>query len=185
MHEPSYQTVRLTKGKHTSPHHGVCVMELASMLAREPFTDQPTSVSRSIAAFLRMYNDMVDDRRRQDLYSYASQVVGTAGSERVERDRVARLTGWAEEMWERRSRRALLRRLPRRLVRNKQKDPEAAARCAIKAMGKVNREVHALALALVEELIDIRAPSNRLPESVDVAPPRPGSRVRETTTSRR
>ena len=94
MQQPSYQTVRLTKGKHTSPHHGVCVMELASMLAGEPFTDQPTSVARSIAAFLRMYNDMLDDRRRQDLYSHASRVVGTAGTERAERDRVESLIGW-------------------------------------------------------------------------------------------
>ena len=53
MHEPTYQTVSLTKGKHTSPQYGVCVMELASMLAGEPFTDQPRAVSRSLGAFLR------------------------------------------------------------------------------------------------------------------------------------
>jgi hypothetical protein len=159
-------------------------MELASMLAGEPFTDQPTSVSRSIAAFLRMYNDTVDDRCRQDLYSYASQVVGTAGSERAERDRVERLMGWAEEMWKRRSRHALLRRLTGRPAPNKQKDPEAAARCAIKAMGKLNEEVHASALALVDELIDIRARSNRLLDSVEIAASRPGSRFRATTMPR-
>jgi hypothetical protein len=88
MHEPTYQTVRLTKGKHSSPQQGVCVMELASMLAGEPFTDQPSSVSRPLAAFLRMYNDTVNDRRRQDLYAYASKAVGTASSQRVEHYRL-------------------------------------------------------------------------------------------------
>lgn len=111
MREPTYQTVRLTKGKHSSPQHGVCAMELASMLAGEPFTDQPSSVSRSLAAFLRMYNDTVNDRRRQDLYAYASTAVGTASGERAEGDRVERLEAWTEEMWERRPHRALLRRV--------------------------------------------------------------------------
>jgi hypothetical protein len=159
-------------------------MELASMLAGEPFTDQPTSVSRSIAAFLRMYNDMLDDRRRQDLYSYASQVVGTAGSGRDERDRVEWLIGWAEEMWEHRSRYTLLRRLTRRPLWNNQRDPEAAARSAIKAMGKVTEEGHSRALALVDELIDIRTRSNRPVESVEIAAPRAASRVRRMTTAR-
>ena len=34
---PSHQTVRLARGKHSSPRDGVCVMELASMLAGEQF----------------------------------------------------------------------------------------------------------------------------------------------------
>jgi hypothetical protein len=183
MREPSYQTVRLTKGKHTSPHHGVCVMELTSMLAGEPFTDQPSSASRSIGAFLRMYNDMLDDRRRQDLYSYASQVVGTVGSKWVERTRVERLIGWAEEMLDRRSGNTMLRRVTRRAACKQRKDPECAARYAIKAMGKVNDEVHARALALVDELIDIGAPSHPDLASVQIAAPRGGTRVHETSTS--
>jgi hypothetical protein len=42
-------------------------MELASMLAGERFSDRPRSVSRALAAFLRGYNDLLDDKRRQDL----------------------------------------------------------------------------------------------------------------------
>ena len=163
MHEPTFQTARLTRGKHSSPQHGVCVMELASMLAGEPFTDQPSSVSRLLAAFLRMYNDTVDDRRRQDLYAYASTAVGTACSQVTEHDRVERLLTWTDEMWARRPHRALLRRLTRRWIHNWQIDPESAARAAIKAMGRITDERHARALALVDELIDIGARSDRLP----------------------
>ncbi len=171
MHEPTYQTVSLTKGKHTSPQYGVCVMELASMLAGEPFTDQPRAVSRSLGAFLRRYNDTVDDRRRQDLYAYASKAVGTAGSERADHDRVERLLGWTEQMWERRSGRAVLRCLTRRKIRNKQLDPESAARSAIKAMGKITDESHACALALVDELIDTGPRSDRLLRAADLGAP--------------
>ena len=39
MSPVSYQTIKLSKGKHTSPEEGACVMELASMLAGETFTD--------------------------------------------------------------------------------------------------------------------------------------------------
>lgn len=46
----SHQTARLSAGKHRSPQDGVCVMELASMLAGGPFT---AAVSPMIAAFLR------------------------------------------------------------------------------------------------------------------------------------
>ncbi len=38
MRQPNYQTVKLSRGKHSSPEYGACVMELASMLAGEPFS---------------------------------------------------------------------------------------------------------------------------------------------------
>jgi len=37
----THQTIRLSRGKHSSPEEGACVMELASMLAGEPFSDHP------------------------------------------------------------------------------------------------------------------------------------------------
>jgi hypothetical protein len=46
----------------------VCVMELASILADEPFSDHPRSECPMIGSFLRAYNDRIDDGRRQDLY---------------------------------------------------------------------------------------------------------------------
>jgi hypothetical protein len=86
----SHQTVTLARGKHASPAGGACVMELASMLAGEPFGDRPASVCPVIAAFLRSYNDAIDDRRRQDLYRYASAAVGSRASADVTRRRAQR-----------------------------------------------------------------------------------------------
>jgi hypothetical protein len=80
----SHQTIKLSKGRHSSPHQGACVMELASMLAGEPFTDHPASVCPVIGSFLRSYNDLVDDGRRQDLYAYASRVVGSRADSTVQ-----------------------------------------------------------------------------------------------------
>ena len=73
MSPATYQTVKLSKGKHISPDDGACVMELASMLAGEPFSDHPRCACPVIGSFLRAYNDSVDDDRRQDLYAYASR----------------------------------------------------------------------------------------------------------------
>jgi hypothetical protein len=73
----SHQTVRHSARRYASPDEGACVMELASMLAGESFSDAPRSVCPVIAAFFRTYNDRMDDRRRQDVYAYAVRAVGT------------------------------------------------------------------------------------------------------------
>ena len=93
-----YQTVRLSRGRHTSAEDGACVMELASMLADEPFSDHPPSVCPVIAAFLRVYNDAVDDDRRQELYGYASKVVGSRAGEDVTALRAAHLAERTRQM---------------------------------------------------------------------------------------
>ena len=167
MSHVTHQTVRLGKGKHHSPEHGACVMELASMLAGEPFSDHPPSVSRPIAAFLRRYNDLLDDRRRQDLYPYASKAVGTVADAEAEDQRVERLLSWADELW-------LSRRWPvrcgvltARRRRHRVGHPEAAASYAIRAIPRLSDETHAAALALVDELIAIGAR-----ETVEVLPSR-------------
>jgi hypothetical protein len=73
-------------------------MELASMLADEPFSDRPGSTSTVIAALLRTYNDGLGDDRRQDLYPLASLIVGTAAGRRVERDRASRCLEFARSL---------------------------------------------------------------------------------------
>ena len=94
MTQVTHQTVKLRKGRHDSPEEGVCVMELASMLAGEPFSDHPVSVCPVIGSCLRAYNDWIDDDRRQDLYRYAAKVVGTRGPHDVQRARAERVTAW-------------------------------------------------------------------------------------------
>lgn len=154
----SHQTIKLSRGRHSSAEHGACVMELASMLAGEGFSDHPRSVSRPIASFLRGYNDLVDDRRRADLYGYAARAVGTADCGEVEDARAARLLAWSDALWERRSARSLLQRIRmRRVHKERATDPEPAGTYAVHAIEKVNDESHAAALALVDELIAMGA----------------------------
>ena len=97
MSSISYQTVRLTRGRHQGPDQGACVMELASMLAGEPFSDHPTSTCPVIGAFLRAYNDGLPEDRRQDLYEYAAKVVGTSAGRRVRRMRARLCLEWLAE----------------------------------------------------------------------------------------
>lgn len=97
MPELSHQTVRLSRGRHGAPMLGMCVMELASTLAGERFSDHPRSVSPVIGALLRQYNDSVNDERRQALIPYAALVVGTRGSGEAERERALRCVRWVAE----------------------------------------------------------------------------------------
>src|SRR5687767_13125305 len=110
MTSVSHQTVRLSQGKHRGPDHGACVMELSSMLAGEAFTDRPRCVDPVIAGFLRTYNDGIDDRRRQDLLSLASEAVGTRAVAGVQAERARMCLRWAQ------ARHAERRRGARRLL---------------------------------------------------------------------
>jgi hypothetical protein len=69
-------------------------MELASMLAGEPFSDHPRSTCPVIGAFLRAYNDGLPEDRRQDLYEYAAKVVGTSAGRQVRRRRARMCLEW-------------------------------------------------------------------------------------------
>lgn len=102
MSRISHQTVSLARGRHRRPEYGVCTMELASMLGEERFSDHPQSVCPVLAAFLRGYNDAVDDRLRNDLFRTAATVVGSRSADRAAREeRVGALQEWALEVWRR------------------------------------------------------------------------------------
>lgn len=70
-------SVRLDPGAHRSPRDGVCLMELASLMAEERFSDRPRCVCVVIAAFLRDWNDRSGHAHRQRLRPYARRVVGS------------------------------------------------------------------------------------------------------------
>jgi hypothetical protein len=59
------------------------VAELVSMLAGERYSDRPRCACPALVAFLRGYNDALDDDLRQDLFPLASDLVGTRACERV------------------------------------------------------------------------------------------------------
>jgi hypothetical protein len=175
----SHQTIKLSRGTHTRPENGACVMELASMLAGERFTDHPGSVCPVIGGFLREYNDLVDDDRRQDLYEYAALVVGSRASAAVMRARADRLTAWAlrrrKGHWTRR-----LLPAPWRTIGLEEWVPlyvvGSYAIRAIRAIRGVSDETHATVLALIDELLAINSRggirSSSLPRDVFARPRR-------------
>jgi hypothetical protein len=133
-------------------------MELASMLAGEPFSDHPGSVCPVIGSFLRAYNDSVDDDRRQDLYAYAASVVGSRGSIGIQRERADRLAQWALEMQRRQwsSRYLPMARLRMASLR-RQPSAHAVGTFAVRAIPKHTDQTHAEALELLDELLAIGA----------------------------
>ena len=56
-----------SRGRHSSPAAGTCLMEMASVLAAEPFTDHPECVPPALALAARLVNDHVADSVRQGL----------------------------------------------------------------------------------------------------------------------
>jgi hypothetical protein len=84
---PAGDRVRLGPGRHSSPAEGACVVELASVLAGERFSDRPRCVCPVIAAFLRGWNDRAAYADRQRLRPYARRIVGTRAGRRVTRKR--------------------------------------------------------------------------------------------------
>ncbi len=162
MSEPSFQTMRLARGKHAAPDHGACVMELASMLAGERFSDHPRSVSPVIAAFLRGYNDLLDDSRRQDLRRYATEAVGTAAAEAVEEARARRLIEWADERWGQGPRLGLGGAPAPWPPQVPPTDPDSAGIYAIRSVHSADRRLHAQVLALLDELIAMGQPATAL-----------------------
>jgi hypothetical protein len=100
MEAISHQNVKLKRGRHASPEKGACLLELASMLAGEPFSDRPRAVCPMIGAYMRAVNDYVDDGDRQLLLPYAPALVGTAGSTRQSRSRLEVCCRWTREMGE-------------------------------------------------------------------------------------
>jgi hypothetical protein len=153
----SHQTIKLSPGKHTSPHEGACVMELASMLAGEPFSDHPQCVCPVIGSFLRAYNDSVNEKRRQDLYMYAATAVGSRAGADVQQLRAERLASWSSEMLQRRWTWFVARPLARALS-NMRRPPlriDALGAYAVHSIRKHTEETHAAALSLIEELLAI------------------------------
>jgi hypothetical protein len=87
--------IRLAPGSHSSPREGVCVVELASMLGGEKFSDRPDCVCPVIAGFMRSFNDRASHADRQRLVPYASRAVGSRGDRRLTRERRDICLVWA------------------------------------------------------------------------------------------
>lgn len=124
------------------------------MLADEPFSDRPETASPVIAAFLRAYNDGLDDTLRQDLYPFAAEVVGTARGRAADEERASRCLTFAE---------TLGYRPPSGRAAMGMATPEASGTWAAHAALRTGptAEVHARALALAHELAALGTPRRR------------------------
>ena len=82
---PGIGALRLAPGGHNSPRDGVCVVELASLLAGERFSDRPDCVDHVIGGYLRSLNDRASHAERQRLLPYAERAVGSRGNRQATR----------------------------------------------------------------------------------------------------
>jgi hypothetical protein len=126
-------------------------MELASMLAGERFSDRPISVCPIVGAVMRAYNDAINGRRRQDLYRYASDCVGTREGYALQRRRALRALELARVQFARKRWRRWLCRAP-----DADDCPEAIALYLIRSIGRHTDHTHAAMLSLLDELIAMR-----------------------------
>ena len=73
----------LSRGKHRSPRKGACFMEMASVLANEPWSDRPTCTHPLLADLARQVNDNTSDDNRGELAVLIPSVVGLRGGDLV------------------------------------------------------------------------------------------------------
>ena len=153
--QPNFQTVRLAAGRHEPSGTGVCVMELASMLAGERFSDHPRSVCPVLAGIFRAYNDWLDDKRRKDLYGYASRAAGTRGDHALELDRAEIAIAWGRQEYLRRSRGVLaLRRMCRQPRLGDA--PDEIGSYVVSSLGRrIQDDAHARLLSLLDRLVEL------------------------------
>src|SRR5262249_22328468 len=114
-----------------------------------------------------------DDERRQDLYRYAAEVVGSRAAPPVEQARERRCLEWADTMRRQRPRplRWMARSAPGSVDRRLGLD--AAGTYAAPSIRRPGGRTHASALALVDELIAmgrVRLDGLASPAVVDDAP---------------
>lgn len=120
------------------------------MLSGGRFTDRPLTVCPVIGAILRAYNDNIDDRRRQDLYRFAAEVVGTRGDFILQARRAAIAIDWAKERYGR-QRRA---RRKGRLEPEVDGGPERIANYVVGSLTRRQSDAtHQSMIALLERLL--------------------------------
>ena len=96
MNTLDLETLKLAKGAHSAPNgtKDGCLLEWASYLAGEPWSDHPECVSPVIAAFGRRWNDDLSDEDRQMLKPYLPKLLNTKGTKEQENKRAWMVTDW-------------------------------------------------------------------------------------------
>ena len=86
----------LDSGSHKQPNDAfaACVMEAVAYVAGEPWSDHPECACPVIGAFLRSWNDSMNDEDRQILLPLVPRLVGTRSTAEVEEQRAWMATDW-------------------------------------------------------------------------------------------
>ncbi len=85
----------LAAGPNAKPDQGLSALEAVAYLAGEPHSDHPACASPSIAAFIRTWGDGLKQAERDGLLlPLVPRLVGTNGSEALERRRIAMVADW-------------------------------------------------------------------------------------------
>jgi len=71
----------LSRGRHRTPKHGACFMEMASALAGERWSDHPGCTHPVLGELARLVNDSSSDRHRSELAVQVPSVVGLNSAE--------------------------------------------------------------------------------------------------------
>jgi len=89
------EALALSSGSHADFSRGMCVMEAVSYVAGEDWSDSPSCASPVIAAFLRSWNDSLDDEARNRLLKpLVPSLVGTKASDAIEERRSYMALDW-------------------------------------------------------------------------------------------
>lgn len=67
----------LSAGSHAGPQDGACIMEYASFLNGEEWTDFPSCTNRILASIAQCVNDDLDGESRQSLLPLLPRLMGT------------------------------------------------------------------------------------------------------------
>ncbi|WP_267423530.1 glycosyltransferase family 61 protein [Methylobacterium sp. GC_Met_2] len=85
----------LAAGPHADAASGLCALEAVAYVAAEPHSDQPACASPTLATFVRTWSDRLpQDARDALILPLVPRLVGTRGSEALERRRVALAADW-------------------------------------------------------------------------------------------
>jgi hypothetical protein len=87
----------LSAGSHNDPTSGACIMEMASFLAGEAWSDSPACTHPVLASMARQVNDRLPDDRRGELLPLLGRLMGTAptGTEHEQHVLSTRLGCWS------------------------------------------------------------------------------------------
>lgn len=95
MADLDLDTLVLERGKHAYAEKGMNVLEAVSAISpNEKFGDDPRSVSPVISAFLKEWNDDLEDEPRQKLKQFIPRIANSVLTEDIEEFRAWTATDW-------------------------------------------------------------------------------------------